>query len=93
MAKQRYNDEYEYEIFDDGYEIYGKTVTMSQHEPYARPYDRYKSYEENCILQIEDMMNQPEPDPSTDSEKLRADLDYMSLMLDVPLPSEEEEGE
>lgn len=91
MAKQRYNDEYEYEIFDDGYEIYGKAITIAQHEPYARPYDRYKSYEENCMLQLEDLSTQP--DPSTDAEKLRADLDYMSLMLDVPLPSEEEEGE
>ena len=91
MARTHYNDTYDYEIFDNGYDIYYASSVISQRDEYSHPYLPDGTFEENCLAQLEELTKMP--DPSTDAEKLRADLDYMSLMLDVPLPSEEEEGE
>ena len=45
-----------YEILDDGYMIYldGKPW-IKQRGDYGKPMDASKSYEENCLLQIEDI--------------------------------------
>lgn len=45
-----------YEILDDGYMIYldGK-AWIKQRGTYGKPMDSSKSYEENCLLQIEDI--------------------------------------
>ena len=52
-----------YEIFDDGYDIYlDGSLWISQHEPYGHPMDASKSYEENCLLQIEELTAPVEPD-------------------------------
>lgn len=93
MARQKYNDKYEYEVFDDGYEIYYKGGMISQHEPYAKLFKPDGTYEENCLLQLEELANTPEPDPTTQADVLRADMDYMALMMDINLPSSEQEGE
>ena len=86
----KYNDIYSYIIFDDGYDIYknGEPI-LTQREPYAHVFKHNGTYEENAIAQIEDMV-------STDSEisnieKTRSDLDYLALMMDVELPSEDSE--
>lgn len=54
-----------YEIFDDGYDIYlDGSLWIAQHEPYGHPMDATKSYEENCLLQIEELTAPVEPSES-----------------------------
>lgn len=90
MEKKKYNEEYSYTLYDDGYEIeYYDKVIIRQRGEYGKPYRGDKSYEENCLMQLEELVNSK--DIPADNDKLRADLDYMALMLDVTLPSEEEE--
>ena len=52
-----------YEILDDGYMIYldGKPW-IKQRGDYGKPMDSSKSYEENCLLQIEDITAEPKED-------------------------------
>ncbi len=63
--KKFYGESIAYEILEDGYMIYldGKPW-ISQRGVYGKPIDKSKSYEENCLLQIEEITRQPEP--STD---------------------------
>ena len=59
----KYNDNISYKILDNGYEIYLDGVLwITQYEPYAHPYDKNKSYEENCLMQIEELTAPVEPD-------------------------------
>ena len=50
-----------YEIFEDGYAIYleGK-LWITQRGQYSKPIDKTKSFEENCLLQIEELAVVPE---------------------------------
>ena len=52
-----------YEILEDGYMIYldGKPW-IKQRGIYGKPMDASKTYEENCLLQIEDITAEPEKD-------------------------------
>ena len=51
-----------YEIFDDGYEIYlDDTLWIKQRGQYGKPVDSAKSYEENCLAQIEEITTVVEP--------------------------------
>ena len=51
-----------YEIFDDGYEIYlDGTLWIKQRGQYGKPVDSAKSYEENCLAQIEEITTVVEP--------------------------------
>ena len=51
-----------YEILDDGYDIYlDGAIWITQHEPYGHPMDSSKSYEENCLLKIEELTAPVEP--------------------------------
>lgn len=91
MSVQYKDTNYSYEVYDDGYEIFGDGVKIiKQREPYGKPIDRTKSYEENAILHIESLLT---PKPVDNQEIMRADLDYVALMNDLVLPSQEEEGE
>ena len=59
----KYNDNISYKIVENGYEIYFDGVLwITQHEPYAKLYDSSKSYEENCLMQIEELTAPVEPD-------------------------------
>lgn len=51
-----------YEILEDGYMIYldGKPW-IKQCGTYGKPMDASKTYEENCLLQIEDITAEPKP--------------------------------
>ena len=84
MNKKNYDETYSYEIFDDGYDIFkhNKKV-ITQRGAYRKPMDPEKTFEENS----------KERRDFTFTEQLRSDLDFISLMLDIPLPSEEEEFE
>ena len=52
----QYNENISYEIVENGYKIYldGKPW-IEQLDEYAKPYDTAKTYEENCLLQLEDI--------------------------------------
>ena len=52
----QYNENISYEILDNGYKIYldGK-LWIEQLDEYAKPIDTAKTYEENCLLQLEDI--------------------------------------
>lgn len=52
-----------YEIGTDGYDIYleGK-IWITQHGKYGKPVDKTKSYEANCLAQIEELTAVPEPE-------------------------------
>ena len=101
MSRIKYNDDYSYEIYDDGYDIFADDmVVITQRGAFSKPYDSSKSYEENCILQLDDMTKEPSPpvDPQPTPEEInRADIDFIALMEDLVLPSKEllpeEEGE
>lgn len=59
----KYNDNISYEIVENGYKIYLNGVLwITQYEPYGKPMDSSKSYEENCILQIEELTAPVKPD-------------------------------
>lgn len=64
-----------YEILDDGYMIYleGKPW-ISQQGLYGKPIDKSKSFEENCLLQIEEITKEPEPS-TDDIETILAELE------------------
>ena len=56
------NKSISYEVTEDGYDIYlGGEKWISQHEQLGKPVDKNKSYEENCLAQIEEICNPPEP--------------------------------
>ena len=54
-----------YKRFEDGYEIYlDGTLWIKQRGQYGKPVDSAKSYEENCLAQIEEITTVPETDPT-----------------------------
>lgn len=73
-----------YIISDDGYDIYLDGVLwITQHEPYI-PH-KNKSYEENAILQIEELTAEPvyEPTSEDDINLMLTDQEYRLLMLEL----------
>lgn len=87
MSQVKYNDDYEYEVFDDGYDIYSHGILrLTQRGEFGKLFDANKSYEENAILHIESII---ESSFAVQVEKLRADLDYVSIMEDIDLPSQD----
>lgn len=67
----KYNDSISYKIVENGYEIYldGK-LWITQYEPYGHPMDSSKSYEENCLLQIEELTTPVEPIPDPTEQRI-----------------------
>ena len=52
-----------YKIVENGYEIYLDNVLwITQRGEYSKPMDKSKSYEENCLMQIEELTAPVEPD-------------------------------
>ena len=79
------NKKIEYEILDDGYDIYlGGNLWITQHAQYGKPIDPNGTYEENCKKQIEQITTVTEPTVSP-NDRLRADVDYIALMTGVDL--------
>ena len=52
----QYNENISYEILENGYKIYldGK-LWIEQLDEYAKPIDESKSFEENCLAQLEEI--------------------------------------
>ena len=64
-----------YEITEDGYDIYlGGEKWISQHDnekgQFGKPKDRNLSYEENCLAQIKEICNPPEPQEDETQQRL-----------------------
>ena len=93
MAK-KYNEKLSYEVFPNGYDIYDYGHPwIEQRGASAKLYIPDGTYEENAVAHCEELTaTTPAPEPTAE-EKLRADVDYLALMTDVVLPSQEEEGE
>lgn len=61
-----------YEILEDGYKIYkGGTAWLHQYEPYIP--DKAKTYEENAIAQMEELVAMHEQALKEQQEKLEAE--------------------
>jgi hypothetical protein len=96
MAKIPYNDKLSYEIFDDGYDIFNVDLPqpevpwISQREPYSHLFVSGGTYEENALAHLKSIVGPEKPKPDI-RDVFRADLDYLALMMDVDLPSQEVE--
>ena len=74
-----------YSVEDNGYTIYlDGVVWISQPDPYGKILVPDGSYEDNALAQIEEIVNPPTPVP-TETEQLRADIDYIASMVGVEL--------
>ena len=52
----QYNENISYEILENGYKIYlDGRIWIEQLDEYSKPYDKDKTYEENCLLQLADI--------------------------------------
>lgn len=82
--------EVSYNVTADGYDIFfGGDVWISQHGEYGKPIDKAKSYEENCLAQIEELCN-PQGEETTSQDEiseLRAQVEYIAMMTDIDLTS------
>ena len=79
------NKKLEYEILDNGYNIYlGGNLWITQHDQYAHPLIPDGTFEENCLAQIEEITTPREPVVAPE-DQLRADVDYIALMTNVDL--------
>lgn len=85
---KQYNENISYEIVENGYKIYldGK-LWIEQLDEYSKPYDVNKSYEENCIMQLDDI-TAPQQDPTLEQDKIEAQVLYTALMTDTLLEEE-----
>ena len=91
MSKISYKG-WKYQILSDGYELFGeKGAHITQPSPYNRLFVPDGTDEDNAKAQIDELTAPPAPPAPTDADVLRADMDYMALMSDITLPSEEEE--
>ena len=79
------NKKLEYEILDNGYNIYlGGNLWITQHDQYAHPMLPNGTFEENCLAQIEEITTPREP-VVVPEDRLWADVDYLALMTGVDL--------
>lgn len=74
-----------YEIFEDGYVIYleGK-IWITQRGQYSKPIDKTKSFEENCLLQLEELSvvpKVPNNEYGVSNETYNAIIDDYTLEL------------
>lgn len=72
----QYNENISYEIVENGYKIYldGK-LWIEQLDEYAKPYDANKSFEENCLAQLEDITRPAEASQQISLEDRVSDLE------------------
>lgn len=77
----QYNENIKYEILEDGYNIYRNEngedkIWISQRGDYSKPIDSQKSFEENCIAQLEQItaaVAPTEPEPTIAELKTKVD--------------------
>ena len=80
-----------YELKDNGYIIYNDGQPWvkqldDENGQFGKPIDKNKSYEENCLAQIEELCTVPEPSKDeTDIATLNAQVEYLAMMSNVDL--------
>lgn len=77
-----------YNVTDDGYDIYlDGVIWITQHGDCGKPMNGSLSYEENCILQIEDIVksNEAAKNPQDPMADVKAQIEYLAMMSDVDL--------
>lgn len=78
------NSNVTYAIFKDGYDIYlNGSLWFTQREPYIP--DKTKTYEENAVLQIQELLNPPEDDiiPMDDVYTMLVDYEYRLTLIEL----------
>ena len=87
--KNDYNGIYEYEVFNDGYDIYKDNVLLiSQGEPYGKPIDNQLTFEENCLMQLENITNEEQiSDEMSLEDKVEMLTQTIQELLTTVIPS------
>ena len=87
--KNDYNGIYEYEVFNDGYDIYKDNVLLiSQREPYGKPIDNQLTFEENCLMQLENITNEEQTsDEMSLEDKVEMLTQTIQELLTTVIPS------
>ena len=87
--KNDYNGIYEYEVFNDGYDIYKDNVLLiSQREPYGKPIDNQLTFEENCLMQLENITNEEQiSDEMSLEDKVEMLTQTLQELLTTVIPS------
>ena len=77
-----------YLIEPNGYSIYlDNQLWMTQHDDCSKLFKSDGTYEENCIMQIEDIVASFENSKSKrdDVSEIKAQIEYLAMMADVDL--------
>ena len=87
--KKDYNEIYKYEVFNDGYDIYKDNVLLiSQREPYGKPIDNQLTFEENCLMQLENITNEEQiSDEMSLEDKVEMLTQTIQELLTTVIPS------
>ena len=87
--KKDYNGIYKYELFNDGYDIYKDNVLLiSQREPYGKPIDNQLTFEENCLMQLENITNEEQTsDEMSLEDKVEMLTQTIQELLTTVIPS------
>ena len=87
--KKDYNGIYKYEVFNDGYDIYKDNVLLiSQREPYGKPIDNQLTFEENCLMQLENITNEEQiSDEMSLEDKVEMLTQTIQELLTTVIPS------
>lgn len=95
MTKTEYlidDKEISYEISEDGYDIYlSENVWISQHGEYGKPIDKEKTYEENCLAQIENVMTAmtATEEPPVESQEIEVEPTTDDILAEMLLNQSE----
>ena len=87
--KKDYNGIYKYEVFNDGYDIYkDNALLISQREPYGKPIDNQLTFEENCLMQLENITNEEQiSDEMSLEDKVEMLTQTIQELLTTVIPS------
>ena len=76
-----FNDNLSYKIYENGYSIFlNGNLWIEQKDQYAKPYDARLSYEENCLMQLEDL-TRPVEEPVNEIEQRISDIEDALIEL------------
>lgn len=87
--KNDYNGIYKYEVFNDGYDIYkDNALLISQREPYGKPIDNQLTFEENCLMQLENLTDEEQlSDEMPLEDKVEMLTQTLQELLTTVIPS------
>lgn len=84
----QYNENISYEILENGYKIYlDNKLWIEQLDEYAKPFDKNKSFEENCLAQLDEITNTATAHTDTLEERVTvvesAVMDLADVLADL----------